>query len=83
MSDNVGFVVDKWHWDRFLSAYFGFPYQFSFHQLLHTHLSSSGGDKIGSAMAGEPSGLSLTALHEIKINKLSETVPVNILKEIR
>jgi hypothetical protein len=28
----VGFVVGKWHWDRFFSEYFGFPLSISFHR---------------------------------------------------
>jgi hypothetical protein len=35
-SGNVGFVVDEVTWEVF-SEYFGFPCQFSFHQMLHTH----------------------------------------------
>jgi hypothetical protein len=31
----VGFVVDKVALGRFFSEYFGFPYKFSFHLLLH------------------------------------------------
>jgi hypothetical protein len=39
--------------------YFGFPCQFSFHQILHTHISSVAGT-IGQLMADVPRGLSLT-----------------------
>jgi hypothetical protein len=28
----VGFVVTKWHWDRFFPEYFGFPLSISFHR---------------------------------------------------
>jgi hypothetical protein len=31
----------------FLLVYFGFPCQFAFHQLLHTHHVSSGASKVG------------------------------------
>jgi hypothetical protein len=41
------------------SEYFGFPCQFSFHWLLHTHHLSSGTGTIGQLMADIPSGLSL------------------------
>jgi hypothetical protein len=34
----VGFVVDKVALGQVFPDYFGFPYQFSFHQLLHNHL---------------------------------------------
>jgi hypothetical protein len=41
----VGFVVGKVALGQVFSEYFGFPCQFSFHQLLHTHhhLSSGAG----------------------------------------
>jgi hypothetical protein len=42
--------------------YFGFPCQFSFRQILHTHLSS-GARKIDQTGADVPSGLSLTSTH--------------------
>jgi hypothetical protein len=47
------------------AEYFGFPCQFSLHQLLHTHLSSGAGT-IGQLVADVPNGLSLTPPHEIK-----------------
>jgi hypothetical protein len=47
------------------SEYFVFPCQFSFHQMLHTHLSSGAG-RTGQLVAELPSGLSLTPPHEIK-----------------
>jgi hypothetical protein len=28
----VGFVVNKWHWDRFCSEYFGYSVSTSFHR---------------------------------------------------
>jgi hypothetical protein len=36
-SGQVEFVVDKVALGQVFSEYFGFPCQFSFHQLLHTH----------------------------------------------
>jgi hypothetical protein len=42
-----------------------FPCQFSFHHVLHTHLSS-GAATIGQLVSGVLSGLSLTPPHEIK-----------------
>jgi hypothetical protein len=44
-SGHVGFVVDKVALGQGFSEYFGFPCQFSFHRLLHTHhhLSSLAG----------------------------------------
>jgi hypothetical protein len=58
-SVHVGFVVDKVALGQVFSEYFGSPYQFSFHRLLHTHLSSGAGT-IGQTVADVPSGLSLT-----------------------
>jgi hypothetical protein len=51
------------------SEYFGFPCQFSFHQLLHTH-PSSGAGIMGQLVADVPNGLivSLTPRHETTIN---------------
>jgi hypothetical protein len=51
-----------------LSEYFGFPCQFSFQTLLHTHhlLVSSGAGIIGQLVADVPSGLSLTPPQETK-----------------
>jgi hypothetical protein len=36
-SGHVGFLVDKVTLRQVFSEYFGFPCQFSFHRLLHTH----------------------------------------------
>jgi hypothetical protein len=54
----VGFVVDKVALGQIFSKYFGFPCEFSFHELLNTHhhLSSRAG-KIGQTVAEMPSGL--------------------------
>lgn len=38
-SDNVEFVVDEVVVGRFCSKYFYIPFQFSFHQHFHAHLS--------------------------------------------
>jgi hypothetical protein len=66
-SRHVGFVVDKVALWQVFTECFGFPCQFSFHRLLHNHVSSGAG-KIGQIVADIPSGLSLslTPPHEIK-----------------
>jgi hypothetical protein len=50
----VGLVVEKVALGMVLSGHFGFHCQFSFHQMLHTHLSS-GADKISKILADVPS----------------------------
>jgi hypothetical protein len=66
-SGYVGFVVDKVALGQVFSEYFGFPFQFSFHRLLHFHHHvSSGAGTIGQLVADVPSGLSLTPTHETK-----------------
>jgi hypothetical protein len=50
-------VMDKEALGQVVSAYFSFPCQFSFHQLLHTHQLSSGAGKIGQLVADVPSGV--------------------------
>jgi hypothetical protein len=63
----VGFVVGKVALGRVFSEYFGFPFQFSFHRLLHIHHHlSSGAGKIDQLVAAVPSGLSLTPHQDIK-----------------
>jgi hypothetical protein len=66
----VGFAVDRVLLEQVFSEYFGFLFQFSFHQLLHTHhhLSSGPDIIIGQIVAGVPSGLSLTLLQGTKKN---------------
>jgi hypothetical protein len=60
MSDHVGFVVDKMALGQVFCEYFGFPCQFSFHQLLHIHHHlSSGAGTVGQLAADVPSGLGL------------------------
>jgi hypothetical protein len=59
-SDHVGFVVDKVAQGQVVSEYFGFPCQFSFHQMLHTHHhTSSGAGTIGQTVVDVQSGVSL------------------------
>jgi hypothetical protein len=67
-SGHVGFVVDKVALEQVFSEYFGFPCQFSFHRLLHTHHLSSGAATIGQLVADVPSGLSLTPPQQTKKN---------------
>jgi hypothetical protein len=57
---HVGFVVDEVALGQVCSEYFGFPCQFSFHRLLHTHNLLSGAGIIGQILADVPSGLSVT-----------------------
>jgi hypothetical protein len=58
-------MVDKVALGKVYSEYFGFPYQFSFPQMLHTHLSSGAGT-MGQLEVDVPSGLSVTLPHETK-----------------
>jgi hypothetical protein len=44
---HVGFVIDKVALGQVFSEYFGFPCQFSFHRLFHTHHLSSGAGTMG------------------------------------
>jgi hypothetical protein len=60
-------VVDKVALGQVLAEYFGFSCPFSFHRLLHTHLSSGAGT-IGQLVADVQSRASLTPPHEIKKN---------------
>jgi hypothetical protein len=57
-SGHVEFVVDEVTLGQVFSEYFNFPCQFSFHRLLHTHLSSGAGT-VGPVEADVPSILSL------------------------
>jgi hypothetical protein len=61
---SLRFVVGKMALGQVFSEYFGFPCQFSFHRLFHTHLSSRSGT-IGQRVADVPSGLSLAPHQEI------------------
>jgi hypothetical protein len=57
----VGFVVDKMALRQVFLEYLSFPYQFTFHRLLHIHHHlSSGGGTISQTVAEVPSGLILT-----------------------
>jgi hypothetical protein len=62
----VGFVVDNVALGQVFSEYLGFPYQFSFHQLLHTHHLSSGAGTIGQLVVDVERGLGLTPPQETK-----------------
>jgi hypothetical protein len=66
----VEFVADKVALGQVFSEYFGFPCQFSFHRLLHTHHLPSGAGAIVKMVADVPSGLSLTPPQETKNKKL-------------
>jgi hypothetical protein len=68
----VGFVVDKVLLGQVFSKYFGFLYKFSFHQMLHTHLSSGPGT-VGQLVANIPSGHSLTLPHPKKLKNISSS----------
>jgi hypothetical protein len=61
---HVVFMVDKVGLGQVFSEYFGFPCQFSFHEMLHTHLSSGAGT-IAQLVANLPNGLNLTLPNEI------------------
>jgi hypothetical protein len=61
----VGFVVDKMGLGQIFSEYLDFLCQFSFHQILHTRLTT-GDVTIGQLVADLPHGLSLAPpSHEI------------------
>jgi hypothetical protein len=61
----VGFVVDKVDLWQVFYEYFGFPCQFSFQQMLQTHLSFGAGTK-GQLVDDVPRGFNLTPSHKIK-----------------
>jgi hypothetical protein len=60
--------MDKVALRKVFSEYFDFPCQFSFHQMLHTHLSPVAA-VTGQLVADVPLELSLTAFHKIKKKK--------------
>jgi hypothetical protein len=64
-SDDVGIVVDNVALGQVFSEYFGFPCQFLFHPLLHSHHLSSGAGPIGQIITDVLSGISLTPPQEI------------------
>jgi hypothetical protein len=65
MSGHVKFVVKNVALRQVFSECFGFPCQFSLHQMVHTHISSGAGT-IGQLVVDVLSGLSLTPPQEIK-----------------
>jgi hypothetical protein len=67
ISSHVGFVVDKVALGMISSEYFGFPCQFSFPQILHTHLTS-GLVQRDPLLADVPRGISPNPPHENKKN---------------
>jgi hypothetical protein len=69
----VGFVVDKVALGQGFSDYFGFPCQFSFYRLLHTHHLSSGAGTIGQLLADVCS--KWTQSHPTPRNSLMELSP--------
>jgi hypothetical protein len=75
----VGFVVDKVALEQVFSEYFGFPCQFSFHQLLHTHHLLSGAGTIVQLVADVPSGLSLTPPQGNKNTKSYRALNLSII----
>jgi hypothetical protein len=68
-SGNVGFVADKVALGQVFSEYFGFPCQFVFHRLFHSHHHlSSGAGAVGQTLASVPSGL--------MVKKKGKAIPV-------
>jgi hypothetical protein len=63
-SGHVRSVVNKVALGQVFSEYFGFPCQFFYHQMLHTHLSSRG-DTTGQLVTDVPSGLNIAPPHKI------------------
>jgi hypothetical protein len=56
------------------SEFFGFPCQFSFQWLLHTHHHSSyGAGTVGQTVVHIPSGMGLTPHQETKVNRYNKT----------
>jgi hypothetical protein len=67
----VGFVVDKVALGQVFSEYFGFPCQFSFHQILHHH-NHPGQATIGQSVTAVPSGPSWNPPPTKRITKKSQ-----------
>jgi hypothetical protein len=67
---HVGLVVYKVELGKVFSKYFAFPWQFSFHRLLHTHRLSSVAGTIGQLVAEVPGELSLIPPQDSKKEKL-------------
>jgi hypothetical protein len=74
-SGHVGFVVDKVALGQVFSEYFGFPFQFSFNRLLHTHHLSSGAGTKGQLVADKPSRLNLIPPQKKKISLTHDIQP--------
>jgi hypothetical protein len=74
----MGFMVDKVALGKVFSKYFSFLCQFSFLQLLNTHLSSGAG-RGGQIVANIPSELSLTPPQEIK-SRSQRSMSANVLR---
>jgi hypothetical protein len=69
-SGHVGFLVETVALGQVFSEHLGFPCQFSFHRVLHTHYLSSGAGTLGQILADVQSGLSLTPTPRNKRTKL-------------
>jgi hypothetical protein len=74
-SGHVAFVVAKVTPEQVFSEYFGFPFQFLFHRLFHTHHLSSFAGTIDQLVFDIPSGLSLTPPRETKREKICMASP--------
>jgi hypothetical protein len=68
---HVGSAADKAALGQVFSVYIGFPYQFLFHQMLHTHLSSGAGT-IAPSVTDVPSGLTVSP-HPKTLKKLGDS----------
>jgi hypothetical protein len=82
-SGHVASVVDKVALGQVFSEYFSFPYQFSFHQMPHSHHhhQSSEAGITGQIVANVPSGLSLTNPKKLKKKVQVCTGPIHIKSE--
>jgi hypothetical protein len=74
-------MVDKVASGEVFSEYFSFPYQFSFHRLLHTHLPSGAGT-IGQLVADVPSGFSVIPSKETKKKNTLRMFENRVLRRI-
>jgi hypothetical protein len=80
---HVGFVVDEVALGQVFSEYFGFPFKFSFHRLLHIHHHlSSGAGTIGQLVADAPSGLSLTPPQGTKKKLISQSFADSVSQSV-
>jgi hypothetical protein len=83
----VGFVANKVALGQVFSEYFGFPCQFSFYQILHTHLYSGAGTigQLGQLVAEVPCGLCPRPLqtHTKKKSSVSRISEMNAFKYSR